>query len=280
MCPCGFDLAEDGVNCKDVDECAMALSECEGGSVCVNVPGGHRCECAAGFHATQDGKECEENMCTLPPPPPAGSGQKSISALGYDLAKCPVIAAASVKDCEVSCLESMGFTGTAAVSCPLHFGSMVFSGCVEPPPTTPPPPPPVPIYSPAAMAPAAAVAGVPAGIPLPAGAIPPSPPPGPPPPGGFPSTTPPPAFQLGAVIYPRCMQRQGPAQDPWIPEIAGPMPPPVAVAAPAPAPALAAAAAAAATTPPAPVAAAATTPPPAPVVAATTPAPAPAGFFF
>ncbi len=38
---------EDETQCRDVDECAIDNGGCE--QLCVNVEGGHRCQCGPGF---------------------------------------------------------------------------------------------------------------------------------------------------------------------------------------------------------------------------------------
>lgn len=39
--------AGDGHSCEDIDECATGLAMCD--QVCVNEPGGFRCECNDGY---------------------------------------------------------------------------------------------------------------------------------------------------------------------------------------------------------------------------------------
>ncbi|NWW78182.1 NID2 protein, partial [Climacteris rufus] len=55
-CPAGY--RGDGRGCRDVDECAEGLSQCGPFSVCLNVPGSHRCECRGGYQPAGDGQAC------------------------------------------------------------------------------------------------------------------------------------------------------------------------------------------------------------------------------
>ena len=49
-------LSEDGVTCRDVDECEAGLHECQ--QLCVNTAGGFSCECNPGFELNDDGSTC------------------------------------------------------------------------------------------------------------------------------------------------------------------------------------------------------------------------------
>ncbi|XP_055887465.1 protein kinase C-binding protein NELL1-like isoform X3 [Biomphalaria glabrata] len=42
-----------GANCElDIDECNLGISNCQGHSVCVNIPGWYHCDCLEGFHSS------------------------------------------------------------------------------------------------------------------------------------------------------------------------------------------------------------------------------------
>ncbi|KAJ1349413.1 hypothetical protein KIN20_004977 [Parelaphostrongylus tenuis] len=61
-CWSGFELEEDGKNCKDIDECAVSNGGCS--HRCVNSPGGHRCECPPGMQVNSGGRKCvDSNSC-------------------------------------------------------------------------------------------------------------------------------------------------------------------------------------------------------------------------
>ena len=49
-------LLEDGVTCRDVDECEAGLHECQ--QQCVNTAGGFKCECNPGYELNDDGSTC------------------------------------------------------------------------------------------------------------------------------------------------------------------------------------------------------------------------------
>ncbi|KAK7895330.1 hypothetical protein WMY93_020655 [Mugilogobius chulae] len=54
-CPDGFKLSNDGANCKDVDECSLAVFPCA--HSCVNTAGSFYCRCRDGFTLTK-GSSC------------------------------------------------------------------------------------------------------------------------------------------------------------------------------------------------------------------------------
>ncbi|XP_071476683.1 uncharacterized protein [Diadema antillarum] len=53
-CPPGY--TGDGIDCEDVDECALNLFDCDINARCVNEPGSYSCECNIGFYG--DGRTC------------------------------------------------------------------------------------------------------------------------------------------------------------------------------------------------------------------------------
>ncbi|XP_030052150.1 thrombomodulin [Microcaecilia unicolor] len=62
MCHEGFELEEDGLRCRDIDDCALVPSVCEQG--CSNLPGAFRCHCFQGYEEVngkcEDTDECLE----------------------------------------------------------------------------------------------------------------------------------------------------------------------------------------------------------------------------
>ncbi|XP_037542012.1 thrombomodulin-like [Nematolebias whitei] len=60
-CEDGFEHAEDGWSCEDVDECEEDTCTAEG-EECVNLPGGYQCTCAHGF-AEDDGTCVNTSIC-------------------------------------------------------------------------------------------------------------------------------------------------------------------------------------------------------------------------
>uniref|UniRef100_A0A8C1LHS8 Nidogen 2b (osteonidogen) n=1 Tax=Cyprinus carpio TaxID=7962 RepID=A0A8C1LHS8_CYPCA len=57
-CQCAMGFHGDGRNCYDVDECAEGLSSCGLHSECVNMPGGHHCNCQSGYEFDLDLHVC------------------------------------------------------------------------------------------------------------------------------------------------------------------------------------------------------------------------------
>ncbi|XP_013392399.1 neurogenic locus notch homolog protein 2-like [Lingula anatina] len=62
ICPLGYTLAADGVNCDDVDECSNAtLNRCDPPTACVNNNGSYTCQCATGYSLdTADSRTCRD----------------------------------------------------------------------------------------------------------------------------------------------------------------------------------------------------------------------------
>uniref|UniRef100_A0A665TMX6 Nidogen 2a (osteonidogen) n=1 Tax=Echeneis naucrates TaxID=173247 RepID=A0A665TMX6_ECHNA len=58
QCQCATGYRGDGRNCYDIDECADGLSSCGAHTVCVNLPGSHRCQCQGGYEFGYDGRTC------------------------------------------------------------------------------------------------------------------------------------------------------------------------------------------------------------------------------
>ncbi|KAM9367882.1 fibrillin-2 [Phaethornis superciliosus] len=64
-CPVGYELREDQKMCKDLDECAEGLHDCESrGMMCKNLIGTFMCNCPPGMTQRFDGEGCtDENEC-------------------------------------------------------------------------------------------------------------------------------------------------------------------------------------------------------------------------
>ncbi|CAH7022059.1 Fbn2 [Phodopus roborovskii] len=68
-CPVGYALREDQKMCKDLDECAEGLHDCESrGMMCKNLIGTFMCICPPGMTRRPDGEGCvDENECRTKP---------------------------------------------------------------------------------------------------------------------------------------------------------------------------------------------------------------------
>ncbi|XP_067425353.1 fibrillin-2 isoform X2 [Emydura macquarii macquarii] len=68
-CPVGYELREDQKMCKDLDECAEGLHDCESrGMMCKNLIGTFMCICPPGMTRRPDGESCmDENECRTKP---------------------------------------------------------------------------------------------------------------------------------------------------------------------------------------------------------------------
>ncbi|XP_063521276.1 fibrillin-2 isoform X4 [Pongo pygmaeus] len=68
-CPIGYALREDQKMCKDLDECAEGLHDCESrGMICKNLIGTFMCICPPGMARRPDGEGCvDENECRTKP---------------------------------------------------------------------------------------------------------------------------------------------------------------------------------------------------------------------
>ncbi|XP_074851141.1 fibrillin-2 [Carettochelys insculpta] len=68
-CPAGYELREDQKMCKDMDECAEGLHDCESrGMMCKNLIGTFMCICPPGMIRRPDGEGCmDENECRTKP---------------------------------------------------------------------------------------------------------------------------------------------------------------------------------------------------------------------
>ncbi|XP_054253822.1 fibrillin-2 isoform X1 [Indicator indicator] len=68
-CPVGYELREDQKMCRDLDECAEGLHDCESrGMMCKNLIGTFMCICPPGMTQRPDGEGCtDENECHTKP---------------------------------------------------------------------------------------------------------------------------------------------------------------------------------------------------------------------
>ena len=63
QCNTGFELAADGLNCNDMDECALGTAMCN--QVCSNTAGSYICSCRSGYQLALDGISCTDiDECT------------------------------------------------------------------------------------------------------------------------------------------------------------------------------------------------------------------------
>lgn len=70
-CPGGFDLAEDGKTCIDIDECSIVLEENENEATyrlcshdCENTIGSFRCSCPLQMHLSDNLRTCVSDKCS------------------------------------------------------------------------------------------------------------------------------------------------------------------------------------------------------------------------
>ncbi|XP_050808096.1 thrombomodulin [Gopherus flavomarginatus] len=65
MCHEGYELAEDGISCRDIDDCKTKPDLCD--QVCINTDGGFRCQCHSGYELVEgkceDVIDCYEEKC-------------------------------------------------------------------------------------------------------------------------------------------------------------------------------------------------------------------------
>uniref|UniRef100_A0A8D0CM60 Neural EGFL like 1 n=1 Tax=Scleropages formosus TaxID=113540 RepID=A0A8D0CM60_SCLFO len=63
-CKSGYVLAQgDSTHCEDIDECSSQMHYCHANTVCVNLPGSHRCDCLPGFVRVDDYSCTEQDEC-------------------------------------------------------------------------------------------------------------------------------------------------------------------------------------------------------------------------
>ncbi|XP_072515963.1 protein kinase C-binding protein NELL1-like [Salminus brasiliensis] len=63
-CKSGYaSIHGDSTYCEDIDECSTQMHYCQTNTVCVNLPGGHRCDCLPGFTRVDDFSCTEHDEC-------------------------------------------------------------------------------------------------------------------------------------------------------------------------------------------------------------------------
>ncbi|XP_068679238.1 mucin-like protein isoform X1 [Montipora foliosa] len=61
-CFAKYELNDDGVTCRDIDECAKDIDGCD--QICTNTPGSYICSCQKGFKLRRDSLNCQDiNEC-------------------------------------------------------------------------------------------------------------------------------------------------------------------------------------------------------------------------
>ncbi|XP_052712036.1 uncharacterized protein LOC128186279 isoform X1 [Crassostrea angulata] len=96
LCPIGFQLAEDGQGCQDVNECDLQPPKCL--QECYNTNGSFQCDCRPGFKLNEDKiscSECEE--------PYFGEDCSQICTCGQGMERCDPV---------TGCFCKRGWTGT------------------------------------------------------------------------------------------------------------------------------------------------------------------------
>ena len=56
ICDLGYQQADGGSSCEDVDECANDNGGCD--TLCINSPGSFSCSCNTGYMLLLDGRSC------------------------------------------------------------------------------------------------------------------------------------------------------------------------------------------------------------------------------
>uniref|UniRef100_A0A8D0D007 Neural EGFL like 1 n=1 Tax=Sander lucioperca TaxID=283035 RepID=A0A8D0D007_SANLU len=63
-CKSGYaSIHGDSTYCEDIDECATQMHYCQSNTVCVNLPGSHRCDCLPGFLRVDEYSCTEHDEC-------------------------------------------------------------------------------------------------------------------------------------------------------------------------------------------------------------------------
>uniref|UniRef100_A0A8D3DRU3 Neural EGFL like 1 n=1 Tax=Scophthalmus maximus TaxID=52904 RepID=A0A8D3DRU3_SCOMX len=63
-CKSGYaSIHGDSTYCEDIDECATQMHYCQSNTVCVNLPGSHRCDCLPGFIRVDEYSCSEHDEC-------------------------------------------------------------------------------------------------------------------------------------------------------------------------------------------------------------------------
>uniref|UniRef100_A0A3Q2VBE6 Neural EGFL like 1 n=1 Tax=Haplochromis burtoni TaxID=8153 RepID=A0A3Q2VBE6_HAPBU len=63
-CKSGYaSIHGDSTYCEDIDECATQMHYCQSNTVCINLPGSHRCDCLPGFTRVDEYSCTEHDEC-------------------------------------------------------------------------------------------------------------------------------------------------------------------------------------------------------------------------
>ncbi|XP_061596606.1 uncharacterized protein si:dkey-163f14.6 isoform X2 [Cololabis saira] len=105
-CKPGFTLLDDGLTCRDIDECAVNLGLGPCLQRCHNSPGSYRCSCTFGHILAGDGHsciaECPAGYRKQPTTPPENSTTPSLNQKCLDINEC------LEETCEWQCINLPG----------------------------------------------------------------------------------------------------------------------------------------------------------------------------
>lgn len=134
-CGPGYELAEDGITCVDINECSRGTDICHEEATCTNTEGSYECACAAGFEgdgfrcedidecatgtdACHDQASCENTYgsyeCTCDPGY-FGDGFSCVGACAADTDECDANATCTDFDARYECACNDGFVGDGFV---------------------------------------------------------------------------------------------------------------------------------------------------------------------
>ncbi|XP_037077300.1 fibrillin-3-like isoform X2 [Pollicipes pollicipes] len=88
QCRTGYQPAEDGTVCVDIDECSEARSTCTADQTCTNKPGGYECSCQTGYIINRF-NQCEDvNECLTYGDKVCGGSSQCVNTPGSYLCRC------------------------------------------------------------------------------------------------------------------------------------------------------------------------------------------------